>query len=129
MLGVLFFKSAAYKTAQYHSKITSDTYYYSFEYEGRYTRHPTEDAGFPSGVAHADDLQYVFQLTGELNEEEQALSDIMVDYWVNFIYTGYYTACNLCIIFNIIIFSILEIRIFIHLLKVITTTCFQTGLN
>lgn len=87
MLGVLFFKSAAYRSAQYHSKITRDTYYYSFDYEGSHTRHPS-DAGFPGGVAHADDLQYVFQLSDELNEEDQVMSDIMVEYWVNFVQTG-----------------------------------------
>src|SRR5690348_14228529 len=88
MLGVLFFKSAAYKTIQHHSQLNKDTYFLAFDYEGEYSQHPPNT--FPDGkiVAHADDLIYLFEFTGPLNDQDQALSDKMVDYWTNFMYTG-----------------------------------------
>jgi carboxylesterase type B len=86
MLSVLFFKSSAHRTVQHHARINADTYFHSFEYTGEYS--------FGYGVAHGEDLIYLFHFAGELNAEDQALSDIMVDYWTNFAYNGYVVCGN-----------------------------------
>jgi len=67
--------------------MNNSTYFYSFEYEGQYTRQP-DTVPFPGGVAHADDLIYLFLLSEELDENETTLSGMMVDYWANFATSG-----------------------------------------
>lgn len=86
-MSVIFFKAGTLRTIQLHSRLNSDTYYFSFEYEGRYKRHPFY-SNYQGEVGHADDQIYLFSLSGEFNEEEQVLSDMMVDYYANFMYTG-----------------------------------------
>ena len=43
---------------------------------------------FGSGVAHSDDLIYLFPADGDLNEEEDATARTMVELWTNFATRG-----------------------------------------
>nr|UYG55611.1 esterase 2 [Geocoris pallidipennis] len=68
------------------------TYLYSFNYLGHLTKFgygEEVDYPFPGGVAHSDDLVYLFPMdSGNLTEDEMVIADIMVKLWTNFATTG-----------------------------------------
>ncbi|CAL8069288.1 unnamed protein product [Orchesella dallaii] len=94
LFSVSFFKASAYYTALYHSRISNETYWYSFDFKGRQTiwsiLFQNELPPFKGGITHGDDLIYLFQFPGiPFDDDEQVVSNRMVDYWVNFAYYGH----------------------------------------
>lgn len=74
------------RLAKQISKKQPNTYRYVFDYV-------SEFANPAMKVFHASDLAYTFHITGGLapekyNENEEKLSEMIIDYWVNFAKTG-----------------------------------------
>lgn len=67
------------------------TYAYEFADDGAPWASQPPRPSFPTGAAHASELQYLFdnaQYTGPLTVDQQRLSDEMVGYWSRFARTG-----------------------------------------
>ncbi|CAL4069828.1 unnamed protein product, partial [Meganyctiphanes norvegica] len=91
MTGVMFLKSGIWQVAH---KINMDNasvpfYFYSFEFEGDdslfdwiFASHP--NLPVPGGVAHADELIYLFHLPGDLDDRQLLTSHRMTTLWTNF---------------------------------------------
>ncbi|KAI9552097.1 hypothetical protein GHT06_022434 [Daphnia sinensis] len=97
MCGVLFLKEPSYETTQLASKYNADAFFYSFEYEGRNSIYNYVFAAnpppIPSGVAHADELIYLYvipfpSIPPGLNNSETELSMKMLQVWTNFVIYG-----------------------------------------
>jgi carboxylesterase type B len=102
MLGALFLKQAGLETVRIHSKYQPNSYWYGFNYEGRLSLYPYlfpgewEEFPWDHGVSHADEMIYLFAIPypdgqGEVvkfNDEEQELSDRMINAWTNFVISG-----------------------------------------
>ncbi|ODM98421.1 Carboxylesterase 4A [Orchesella cincta] len=93
LFSVFFFKASAYQTALYQSKINNNTYWYSFDFQGRQTvwnsLFPGEVPPFRGGITHGDDMIYLFYIAfGAFDADEFAVSNRMLDYWANFATTG-----------------------------------------
>lgn len=89
MTGVLFEKEGAYQTVQLHSKFNPNSYWYAFNYEGRFSLFNVLFAGhippIPHGVCHADEMLYLFAFpTFGNNFTEAILSQRMIQVWTNF---------------------------------------------
>jgi carboxylesterase type B len=88
---VFFFKAGAYRNLLLHSRKNSNSYWYSFDHKGQYSLFalffPYPPPPIPGGVAHSDDLLYLFHFFS-LNAADQSLSYGMIDYWMNFVYNG-----------------------------------------
>ncbi|XP_035701943.1 carboxylesterase 5A [Folsomia candida] len=85
IFSVFYFKSAVFATAKGHSKF-ADTYVYSFDYEGVQTLYPYTGGvpQVPRGVAHIDDLMYLFFFGDFTSLQDKLMSTMMVDFWTNF---------------------------------------------
>lgn len=93
MFTVFYFKAAIFRTLKLHSRHQPQSYWYNFDYKGRHSMYSmlidTTNNPVRGGVAHADDLIYLFPIPlKSLNATEQIFSDRMVNYWVNFAYSG-----------------------------------------
>jgi len=88
MTGVTFIKSAGYENVVLHSKHNPNSYWYSFDYEGRYSLYFYMYFGhwppYPHGVSHADELIYLFEFLFPLNANEKLLSQRMLKVWTTF---------------------------------------------
>ncbi|KAE8748642.1 Carboxyl/Cholinesterase 26 [Frankliniella occidentalis] len=82
--GVALLKACTFRMVQENSRL-APSYLYSFNFKGRHTKFGYGYSFlYPfSGVAHSDDLIYLFP-DGDLNEEEDATARTMVDLWTNF---------------------------------------------
>ncbi|CAG7719690.1 unnamed protein product, partial [Allacma fusca] len=91
---VFFFKAAAYKTLLLHSRLQNESFWYSFDYSGKYTQYSSQvypgNNPIRGGISHGDDLIYIFTIPQceDLSPDDQVVSDRMVDYWVNFASNG-----------------------------------------
>jgi carboxylesterase type B len=83
---VIGFKAGEYKTIELHSKIQPKSYFYSFDYDGRWTIYNLMwgiDKKIPGGICHTDDLIYMFYFFPLFNDDMK-VSRRYVDYFVNF---------------------------------------------
>lgn len=83
--GVALLKACTFRMVQENSRL-APSYLYSFNFKGRHTKFGYGYSflyPFSGGVAHSDDLIYLFP-DGDLNEEEDATARTMVDLWTNF---------------------------------------------
>jgi carboxylesterase type B len=84
--------AGAYRTLGLHASKNTDSYWYSFDFQGKYSLFPiffpSPPPPIPSGVAHSDDLLYIFHFFAHGTEEEKTVSKNMLNYWVNFAYNG-----------------------------------------
>ncbi|BES88792.1 alpha/beta hydrolase fold [Nesidiocoris tenuis] len=89
--GLLLLKSCIFLQAKRTYNIT-DTYLYTFNYQGHITKWGYGQGlsyPFPGGVAHSDDLVYLFpDDKGNLTLQERAMAKTMVEMWTNFAITG-----------------------------------------
>ena len=89
---VFFFKAGAYRNLELHSKKNPNSYWYSFDFKGTYSLFsiffPSPPPPVPGGVAHADDLLYIFHFFSHVNDVEKTVSENLINYWVNFAYNG-----------------------------------------
>lgn len=82
-------KAGAYTLVELHSKIQPNSFYYSFDYRGLWTTYDLSNkSNIPGGVAHIDDLLYTFYAFPLITARDQAVSNRMVNYFVNFAYRG-----------------------------------------
>lgn len=95
IFSVFFFKGDCYKTALLHARNpATPTFWSSFEFMGNVSFWGQLFPGdvpppFPGGVAHTDDLIYVFALTFlPFSEAESAVSSQMMSYWADFATEG-----------------------------------------
>jgi len=97
MCSVLFLKGPTYITAQYNAQHNPNTYWYSFNFEGRNSLFTyffiKSDPPIPHGVCHADELIYLFKypfpsVPPGLNATEQVVSQQMSQAWSNFVIYG-----------------------------------------
>jgi len=88
MTGVTFIKSAGYENVMLHSKHNPNSYWYSFDFDGRYSLYFYMYFGhwppYPHGVSHADELMYLFEFFFPFNATEKLLSKRMLKVWTNF---------------------------------------------
>ncbi|KAI5742480.1 hypothetical protein M8J77_007687 [Diaphorina citri] len=94
LAGLAVLKSCVFHTARLLSSMHNSTFLYSFHFKGRFTKYfeyrDKNDSRFPHGVAHSDDLIYLFwDPTMPLNDREQKQARTMVDLWTNFATYGY----------------------------------------
>nr|CAD7570998.1 unnamed protein product [Timema californicum] len=83
--------ASAFRTVLENSRV-QPSYLYSFNYDGQFTMFgygEEVDYPFPGGVAHSDDLIYLFPHHDKnLSDAELAVANTMVDLWTNFAATG-----------------------------------------
>uniref|UniRef100_A0A8D9DZ52 Carboxylesterase 1C n=1 Tax=Cacopsylla melanoneura TaxID=428564 RepID=A0A8D9DZ52_9HEMI len=87
LAGLAVLKSCVFQTARMLSTMNNSTFLYSFHFKGRFTKFfdYRTVANFPHGVAHSDDLIYLFwDAEKPLNERELKVARSMVDLWTNF---------------------------------------------
>ncbi|CAB3381660.1 Hypothetical predicted protein [Cloeon dipterum] len=87
----LTMKAPALQMVKLNSK--ADNYLYTFDYKGRhhlpFNGINDPNGLFKEGVCHSDDMIYLTpRIEGSFNEEETAISNLMVDLWSNFIISG-----------------------------------------
>jgi len=89
MVTVMGFKAGEYETLKCQSKINKHSYFYSFDYQGRWTLYTflNGETDIPGGIAHTDELIYWFWL-GPLLNEDMKVSRRWINYFVNFAYYG-----------------------------------------
>lgn len=89
--GVTLLKACTLQQARRNSRV-QDTYLYSFNYKGQYTKFGYGEEvhyPFPGGVAHSNDLLYLFPTTdGPLNTADKAVARTMMELWTNFAIHG-----------------------------------------
>ncbi|CAL8131722.1 unnamed protein product [Orchesella dallaii] len=87
-ISVFAFKSAIQNTADLLSKRNLSVFLYSFEHHSQNTLWPFffnfKSVPVSSGIAHADDLMYLFDLPAKFSTEDQIFSEIVCDLWLNF---------------------------------------------
>ncbi|PNF36333.1 hypothetical protein B7P43_G00515 [Cryptotermes secundus] len=85
--GVALLKAATFRFLLENSR-QQRSFLYSFNYFGEHTKFGygvPVDYPFPGGVAHSDDLLYLFPLPSVvLNSEDRAISRTVVELWTNF---------------------------------------------
>jgi len=84
LMTVFGFKDASYKLVEEQSKLNPHCYTYSFDYKGwlsTYDISGTSD--IPGGIAHIDDMLYLFGLL-PLLKQDTIVSMRYVEYWANF---------------------------------------------
>ncbi|XP_055691284.1 glutactin-like [Lutzomyia longipalpis] len=94
--GSLTQKAPLLREVQYHLQRSElPLFLYSFDYKGQHTRfnYGPDPSKYPfeSGVAHTDDLIYLFpwpEKVAKLNEEDTKIAQLMVDLWTSFATTG-----------------------------------------
>lgn len=70
--------------------LPNDTYLYTFDYKGQYSRYPNQGTRH-YGVSLSDDNLYLFPYPPEaarLNPEDTEMAQTMVDLWTSFAITG-----------------------------------------
>lgn len=93
LTNTVMIKSAVLKMAKINALKKSDTFLYSFDYKGEFTRfrygRPTAKYPFDGGVHHSDDNIYMYPFPHpELNEQDQKMAQRMVDLWTSFVIEG-----------------------------------------
>ncbi|XP_065350641.1 carboxylesterase 4A-like [Cloeon dipterum] len=91
VMSTLTMKAPALQMAKLNSK--ADNYLYTFDYKGRhhlpFNGINDPNGLFKEGVCHSDDMIYLTpKIADSFNEEETAISNLMVDLWANFIISG-----------------------------------------
>jgi len=88
MCSVLFFKDSCHQMVVTHSKFNPNAYWYSFKYEGDVSLWTFMFIAtlppIPHGVAHGDELIYLYYFPFGNGPEETVLSNRMLDVWTNF---------------------------------------------
>ncbi|KAJ8686916.1 hypothetical protein QAD02_022710 [Eretmocerus hayati] len=85
---------SVYRTANLMAQYsTQPVYYYEFAYQGRYSFQSWNKTGEPYGVAHYDDLQYIFYVSYltplfQNNDPETLMVEKMTSMWANFAKSG-----------------------------------------
>jgi hypothetical protein len=75
-----------------HAKLNPNSYYYAFDYKGMWSTYlfdSTLGTPIPGGIAHVDDLIYLFQFFPIISENDIEVTKRYVDYWVNFATYGW----------------------------------------
>lgn len=92
--GVLLLKASTYQTVRSLSYYV-DSFAYSFNFYGSISKLRASDPlwdeeyPFPAGVAHSDELGYLFpSVNSTYNERELKMVKTMVSLWTNFVKTG-----------------------------------------
>lgn len=90
---VVMMKSAVLKMAKISAFHKNDTYLYTFDYKGEFTRfgygRDTSKYPFDGGVHHSDDNIYMYPNPHpNLNEEDTKMAKRMVDLWTSFVTDG-----------------------------------------
>jgi len=91
---VFYFKDASFKTLNLHAQVQPKSYWYEFDFKGKNSVYSvmvnTNGNPVQGGITHGDDLTYLFNvpLMSLTNDQEQAVSDRLVNYWANFAATG-----------------------------------------
>lgn len=93
LVGTFFIKASTYEFMKYNELTGSDTWLYSFEYEGHNSiwniLFPGEKPPIPRGVVHGDEMIYLFSWKlFNLSKEDWDLSWKMVNLWTNFAIYG-----------------------------------------
>lgn len=93
LTNTVMIKSAVLKLAKVNAFQKSDTYLYSFDYQGEFTRFryggDTSKYPFDGGVHHSDDNIYLYPFPhAQLNEEDTKMAQRMVDLWTSFVIDG-----------------------------------------
>ncbi|KAK9510784.1 hypothetical protein O3M35_005496 [Rhynocoris fuscipes] len=90
--GVTLLKACTLKQARKNLKYNKNTYLYTMNYMGHLTKFGYGEEvnyPFPGGVAHSDDLIYLFPFSkGNLTESEMVVAKTMVELWTNFAIYG-----------------------------------------
>ncbi|XP_014681285.1 PREDICTED: neuroligin-4, X-linked-like [Priapulus caudatus] len=93
VLGDALYTAPLVDTADAHSLVHLDSYFYVFSYQAKRGDYGMDEAGSVRG----DDLPYVFgaplvdglgPFPGNYSKQEQHLSELMIAYWANFAGTG-----------------------------------------
>jgi carboxylesterase type B len=81
-------KAPAFELVQKQAQVNSNSYYYAFDFLGFWsTCDMMGEATVPCGVPHIDDISFTFQIFPHIRKE-LAISQRMVQYFVNFAYYG-----------------------------------------
>jgi len=83
---VFGYKGGQYRMIGSHAQIQPKSYFYSFDYKGRWTLYNILwgfDKKIPGGICHTDDMMYLFYLLPLFNDDMK-VSRRLVDYFVNF---------------------------------------------
>lgn len=93
LTNALMIKSSVLKMAKINAFNKNDTYLYSFDYKGEFTRfrygRDTSHYPFDGGVHHSDDNIYLYPFPHpELNAEDHKMALRMVDLWTSFAIEG-----------------------------------------
>ncbi|XP_034230889.1 glutactin-like isoform X2 [Thrips palmi] len=89
MCGVTLLKACTFRMVQENSRI-APSYLYSFNYKGRHTKFGygySIEYPFTGGVAHSDDLIYLFP-DRDPSDDDEKTARTMVELWTNFATTG-----------------------------------------
>ncbi|XP_021948721.1 carboxylesterase 4A [Folsomia candida] len=95
IFSVFFFKAESYNTALKHSDLNNNTFWYGFDFRGSASLFsglfPIDGAPpFNGGIAHGDDLVYLYSMTMlPFKPNEAKVSKMMLDCWANFAATGH----------------------------------------
>ncbi|XP_068218345.1 juvenile hormone esterase-like isoform X2 [Palaemon carinicauda] len=91
MTGVLFLKSGLWSTVSHVNRADPEVpiYFYSWEFESNDSLFPwifisKPDLPVPGGVAHADELLYLFHLPSDQDERQRNMTDKLITLWSNF---------------------------------------------
>ncbi|XP_046687175.1 juvenile hormone esterase-like, partial [Homalodisca vitripennis] len=90
--GVTLLKACTLQQARRNAHVQS-TFLYTFNYRGQYTKFGYGDDAhhypFPGGVAHSNDLLYLFPNTeGSLNSADREVAKTVVELWTSFASNG-----------------------------------------
>lgn len=94
LTNTVMIKSAMLKMGKINAFNKNDTFLYSFDYKGEYTRfglgrRDLSKYPFDGGVHHSDDNIYLFPHPHpDLNEEDTKMAKRMVDLWTSFVING-----------------------------------------
>lgn len=93
LTNTVMINSAVLKMAKINTSKKNDTYLYSFDYKGQFTRfgygRDTSKYPFDGGVHHSDDNIYMYPYPHpNLNEEDTKMAQRMVDLWTSFVIDG-----------------------------------------
>jgi len=93
MVGTFFIKASTYEFMKYNELTGSESWFYSFEYEGHNSiwniLFPGDKPPIPRGVVHGDEMIYLFSTkVFNLSEDDWNFSWKMVSLWTNFAIYG-----------------------------------------
>lgn len=87
----MYIKGGMYQSAKYNAEMGGTSYLYAFHYAGSRTMFSYIGATspIPGGVCHANELILLFAIpTFTTDDQDKAVSNQMVNLWVNFATTG-----------------------------------------